>query len=423
MLSCISRGIRKLSSVDPGITEVAKGILWIGCNDWDAREFHSMHAPVGTSYNSYVVQSSEPTVIDSVKAPFASQWISRLQTLYGEDLRGVKNILVQHAEPDHTSALPVLLRGFPHIKLLVTQQNYDTLSRFYPNKGWNYKIVNLGEPIALGDRTAVMAGVPLAHWPEQAVTYLPDQKVLFSSDAFGQHIATTKRFLDEIDSCLYFAEAKSYFANILLRMHKPVLSALATASKLPGIDYVLPSHGVGLRRPEDIAKGFKVYTDWANQVPTAKVTVLYDCNWFGTEKMAEAIASGAAQGGGVDVKMFHARRTHITQVITELVDTAALAVGSACLHNSILPDLACHLNYLRSLGIRGKAGGIFGTYGWTEEVVPMEIRGQLFGPTKVEEVAQPVLAQWSPDDHDLSKAEELGKALARAAKIKASRAK
>jgi flavorubredoxin len=175
--------------------------------------------------------------------------------------------------------------------------------------------------------------------------------------------------------------------------------------------------------PQDIATGVKLYTDWANQVSSAKVTVLYDCNWFGTEKLAEAIASGAGKVGGVDVKMFHARRTHITKVVTELVDTAALAVGSACLHNSILPDLACHLNYLRSLAIRGKAGGIFGTYGWTKDVVEKEIRAQLFGPTKVQEVAPPVMALWSLNDDDLAKAERLGMALGNAASAKAAAGK
>jgi flavorubredoxin len=206
-------------------------------------------------------------------------------------------------------------------------------------------------------------------------------------------------------------EYNSYFANVLLRLQKPLLKALQTAAKLPGINVVLPAHGVGLRRPQDIATGVKLYTDWATQVPSAKSTFLYDCNWFGTEKLAEAIASGAGKVGGVDVKMFHARRTHITKVVTELVDTAALAVGSACLHNSILPDLTWDLNSVRSLAICGKA------------VVEKEIRAQLFGPTKVQEVAPPVMALWSPSDDDLAKAEKLGMALGNAARTKAAAGK
>jgi flavorubredoxin len=413
---------RRFSPVDAGITQVAKNIFWIGCNDWDLREFHSMQSPIGTSYNSYVIQSSEPTILDSVKVTFANQWIERLQSLFGEDLKRVKNIVMQHAEPDHTSALPILLQRFPHIRLLCTQQNYNTLSRFYDARNWkNIQIVELGKQFQLGDQPCVMAGVPMAHWPEQAVTYLPDKKVLFSSDAFGQHIATTKRFFDEIDPNVFMQEAKSYFANILLRLQKPVLKALKTAQSLPGVDYIFPSHGVGFRRPQDIAAGIKLYTDWANQVPSAKVTILYDCNWFGTEKMAEAIASGAGTVPGVDVKMFHARKTHITRVVTEMVDSAALAVGSATLHESILPDLACHLNYLRCLAIRDKAGAIFGTYGWGPEVVPKEIRTQLFSPTKVHEVNEPVLAAWSPDDKDLSRCELVGKKLGQAALAKANK--
>ena len=421
MLSAASFS-RRLSAMDAGITEVAKGVFWIGCNDWDLREFHSMEAPVGTSYNSYLIQSSAPTIIDAVKAPLANQWIDRLKSMYGEDLKGIKYILMQHAEPDHTSAMPVLLQRYPHIKLLCTKQNYDTLSRFYRNKGWNWQEVKLGQPIKLGDKTVVMAGVPMAHWPEQAVTYMPDQKILFSSDAFGQHIATTKRFVDEIDQCLFLQEAKSYFANILLRLQKPVLKALDTAGKLPGINMVLPSHGVGYRRPQDIAAGIQLYKDWANQKPSAKVTVIYDCNWFGTEKMAEAIASGAGKAGGVDVHMYHVRRTHITKVVTEMVDSAALAVGSPVLHESILPDLACHLSYLKCLAIRNKAGAIFGTYGWSAGVVPKEIRAQLFTPTKTQEVCETVMARWNPDDNDLLKCEAVGKKLAEAAKAKAAAA-
>lgn len=408
-------------SLDAGITEVSKGIYWIGVNDWDLREFHSMHAPIGTSYNSYIIKCEKPTIIDPVKAAFSNQWISRLQSMFGKDLKGVENIVVQHAEPDHTSALPVLAERFPHIKILATKQNMNTLSRFYNTKGWNFKEVKLGQEIDLGSKKLVMAGVPMAHWPESAVTYLKDEKILFSSDAFGQHIASTKRFFDEIDSATYVKQAKEYYANILLRLQRPVLKALKTAGSLPGINMVLPAHGVGLRRAEDIAAGIKLYSDWANQKPSAKVSILYDCNWFGTEKMAVAIASGAAKAGNVDVKMLHARKTHITNVATEFVDTAAAAIGSSTLHESILPDLAMHLNYLKCLQIKNKVGAIFGTYGWNKNAVPAEIRNQLLVPTKTPEIAEPVLALWNPGYDDLKKCEELGMKLGAAAIEKANK--
>lgn len=406
---------RKLSAaaMDAGVTEVAKNIFWIGVNDWDLREFHSMHAPVGTSYNSYLIQCSKPTIIDAVKAPFYNTWVSRLQTMYGDDLRGINYIILQHAEPDHTSGITQFLKDFPHIQLLCTKQNFDTLSRFYNTKNWNYKLIKLGEPIQLGDKSVVMAGVPMAHWPEQAVTYIPDQRILFTSDAFGQHIATTKRFVDEIDSCLYHSELKSYFGNILLRLRNPVLKAIKTAASLPGIDVILPAHGVGCRRPQDISHVIKLYTDWANQKPEKKLTVLYDCNWFGTERMAVAVAAGASKTG-IDVKMIHARKTHITNTLTELVDSAGIATGSSTLHEYILPDLACHLAYLKQAQIRNKVGGIFGTYGWNKGAVPKDIRAHLFTPAKVKEVSEPVMAHWNPRDEDFEKCEELGRQLGKA---------
>lgn len=411
----LSSASRAFSALDIGVTQVAKDVLWIGVNDWDLREFHSMESPVGTSYNSYLIQAKEPTIIDAVKHTMANQWIDRLKSIGGDDLKGIKRIVVQHAEPDHTSGLPILLEKAPHIKVCLTKQCLNTLARFYDTSKWNTEIVKLGKPFSIGDRELIMAGVPMAHWPESAVTYMPSQKILFSSDAFGQHIASTKRFVDQIDKSLYLTEAKSYYANILQRLGKPVLKAIKTASGLPGLDMVLPAHGVGYRRPEDIEAGIKLYTQWASYKPNPKVSVLYDCNWFGTEKMAVAVASGCAKVPGVDVEMFHARRTHITRTATEVMDSAAIAIGSPVLHESILPDLAMHLNYLRCLGIKNKVGGIFGTFGWNAAATPKEIRNQLLTPNKIPEVCEPIMAHWNPKDEELKKCEEMGTKLAMAA--------
>lgn len=420
MLSSIKR---HFSRVDAGVTQVAKDVFWLGVNDWDLREFHSMQSPVGTSYNSYLIKAKEPTIVDAVKHTLAHEWIARIQSIYGPDCKGLKRIISHHAEPDHTSGLPILVERFPHIEVVCTQMNFDTLSRFYNTKKWNVRIVKLGEPISLGDREVVLAGVPMAHWPESAVTYLPSQKILFSSDCFGQHIASTKRFMDEIDQCLFAQESASYFANILLRLKNPVIKALKTVKSLDGLQMVLPAHGVGIRRPQDLQVNIQRYTNWANQTPDKKVCVLYDCNWFGTEKMASAIASGAGQVPGVDVKMFHARKTHITRTVTEAMSAGAVAVGSPCLHESILPDLAMHLNYWRCLALRNKAGGIFGTTGWSEGVTPAEVRQQLYKPLNIKEVAEPIIAKWGPDDNDLYQCEEMGKKLGLAAVERAEKSR
>lgn len=418
MLSSIL-GKRSFSGLDIGVTKVASNVLWIGVNDWDMREFHSMECPIGTSYNSYLIQSSEPTIIDAVKHTLAYQWIDRLKAVGGEDLKGIKRIVMNHAEPDHTSGLPLLIKEAPHIEVTLTKDCFDTLSRFYDTSNWRVNVVELGKNFSIGDVELVMAGVPFAHWPESAVTYIPKQGILFSSDCFGQHIASTKRFLDEIDPALFMVEAKSYYSNILGRLGKHVLKALDTAKKLPNLKMVLPAHGVGFRRPEDISTGIKAYTEWAKMKAKAKVSVIYDCNWFGTEKMAVAVASGIAKAGA-DAIMMHARRTHITRTASECIDSAALAIGSPVLHEAILPDLAAHLSYIRCLGMRNKAGAIFGTYGWNRDIVPREVRNQLFKPLKIHEVVDPVLALWSPKDEDFINCEKLGMELGKAAVEKAS---
>lgn len=410
---------RAFSRIDAGITQVAKDVMWIGVNDYDLREFHSMESPVGTSYNSYLLGND--TVVDSVKYTLSNQWIERLKTVGGDDLKGIKHIVMNHAEPDHSSGLPQLLAAAPHIELVCTQMNLNTLKKFYGNFAKKVRIVKSGEPFKVGGKELILQGVPMAHWPESAVTYWPERKILFSNDAFGQHIATTQRFLDEIDLSLYKREAKSYYANILMRHGRPVMNALKAAASLPGIDMILPSHGVGFRRPEDIKLGIELYTRWAQMKPLPKLTVLYDCNWFGTEKMAQAIAAGASHVNGVDIEMLHARRTHITRTASEVLDSAAIAVGSAVLHENVLPDLAMHIQYLRCLNIKNKAGAIFGTYGWSPKTLAKEIRSQLFLPTKVEEVAEPIVSQWHPSSDDLERCEELGKKLAEVALEKGSK--
>ena len=411
---------RSFGTMDAGIASVAKDIYWIGVNDWDTREFHSMEAPVGTSYNSYLISNDEPTLIDAVKYTQTNCWINRLRTIVGEDLKGLKRIVLQHAEPDHTSALPSLIEKAPHIEVVCTKQNLETLSRFYNTKTWNVKLVKLGETFKVGDREMVLAGVPMAHWPEQAVAYIPSQKVLFSSDAFGQHLASAKRFYDEVDPCIFNTELKSYYANILSRHGRPVLNALKSVSQLPGVDVVLPSHGVGFRRPQDIQMATELYTKWAKGKTSPKLTILYDANWFGTERMAVSIASGASKVSGVEINMFHARKTHITRVATEVLDSQCLAIGSAVLHENILPDLAMHLQYLRCLNIRNRNAGIFGTYGWTIPTVSKEIRNQLLCPTKTGEVFEPIMAQWGPKNEELVLCEEMGRKLAEVALEKAS---
>lgn len=405
-----STSFHRFSSITHGISKVANEVLWIGVNDWDLREFHSMETPIGTSYNSYLIQSSQPTIIDAVKYTLADEWISRLSSVYPNGLKEIKNIVLNHAEPDHSSGIVKLLEKAPHIKLILTQKNLDTISRFYNSSKWNVQIIQGGTPFEIGNKTLILAEVPMAHWPESGVTYFPEKKILFSNDAFGQHIATTKRFYDEIDPSLYYTEAKSYYANILMKHGKPVLNAIKKVAGLPGVDMVLPSHGVGFRRPEDIGKIIKLYTNWANQTPEKKISVIYDCNWFGTERMAHAIANGA--GKLVEVNCLHARRTHITHIAADALDSAALAVGSSVLHDNVLPDLAMNLQYLRCLSVKNKLGALFGTYGWNPTVLPKEIRSQLFLPTKVKEVVEPFIVKWSPSEADLQKCEEIGKTIA-----------
>lgn len=406
---------RRLLSAKPGIVQMASNIKWIGAIDWDVREFHSLHIPKGTTYNSYLITSSKPTIVEAVRDTLADEWIGHLRTICGDSLSQVKQIVLNHAEPDHTSGMKKLMAMYPHIELVCTKKNFETLSRLYDISKWKRRIIKGDELFSVGEESMLLHEVPLAHWPESCIGYMPKSKIVFSNDAFGQHLAGNQRWVDEVDQDLYLHEARSYYGNILLRLGKPVLKAISAAKSLPGISKVLTAHGLCYRRQEDIERILKLYETWAKQKPVPKVIILYDGNWYGTEKMAHAIASGASTVDSVDVKIFHARKTHITDVATEIIDCPCIAVGSAVLHEDVLPDLATHMSYLRCLGIKDKAGLIFGTYGWTKNAAVKQIRSQLFEPRKVRELAEPLLVPWGPSREELTKCEEEGARMAQEA--------
>jgi flavorubredoxin len=396
------------------VTSLRDNIDWVGHVDWTVRDFHGYRTDRGSTYNAYLLRDEKTALIDTVKAPYAEDLLGRVARRV--DPAKLDFIVCNHAEPDHSGALPAVVAACPRAEVVCNEKCRDALGLHYHTAGWRFRVVGDGEELSLGRRTLKFLLTPMVHWPESMATYVATERLLFSMDGFGQHFASSGRFDDEEPLDVVLAEAKSYYANILMLYGGPIGRALEKLSGL-AIEMIAPSHGVIWRtHPQRI---LAAYRDWVALKPAAKVLVLYDSMWGSTAGMAGAICEGAAEAGA-EVKLVHVRSSDLTVIATEVLDAAAVAFGSPTLNNTMMPQVAAVLTYLKGLRPAGKAAMVFGSYGWAKGAAK-DMREHL-NAMKMEAVREPLLAQFAPSQQALDECRSAGELLAAKAKALAGRA-
>ena len=386
-------------------TSLFPNIDWVGVIDWNVRDFHSYNTYRGATYNSYLIRDNETAVIDSVKAPFFDRWIANIRQFV--PLESVKYIICNHAEPDHSSGLREAVKAFPQAKLVADQKCRDTIVRYFGGEDWNWMIVKTGDTLKLGARTLHFIETPMVHWPDSMATYVPEDGLLFSMDAFGQHFATAERFDDEVDLSIVLEEAKTYYANIVNPYSNFVKKTLEAAKGLD-IRMIAPSHGLIWRKNLDSI--LSAYQDWASNRNKPKVAVFYDSMWDSTARIAEAIVDGADQPG-VFVTLVHIRHSDLTHLATTFMDTAAFAFGSATLNGLLMPAAAAALVYLQGMKATNKSCFAFGSYGWAGKGGADQVEEYLKAGKY--EIVRPVLkCAWRPTPEILDEARAAGRILA-----------
>ena len=381
-----------------------KNIDWVGYVDWAVRDFHSFDTPRGATYNAYLIRDEKTALIDTVKARFAEELLNNVAKL--TDPAGVDYLVCNHAEPDHAGGLPRVMAALPNATLVCDKKCMATLGLYYDTSAWKYKIVAGGDSLSLGSRTLEFVETPMLHWPESMFTYVPEEKILFSMDAFGQHIATSARFDDEVDLGPVMEEAKAYYANIVMPFGRQVAGVLKQAENLD-IETIATSHGVIWR--SHIDKIIGAYRDWCVCRPRAKVLVVYDSMWDSTGQMARAIHAGASLPG-VEAKLIPIRRSTLTTLAAEVLDAAAIAFGSATLNRGMMPMAAAVLTYFAGLRPTGKAGFAFGSYGWGKGA--SEAINEELGKMGWTILREPLRAQYRPRPEVLEACREAGRLLA-----------
>jgi flavorubredoxin len=384
---------------------LAKGIDWVGVVDWNLCNFHGFITRRGTTYNSYLISDKKTALVDTVKYTFCEEFLKNISEI--TDLEKLDYIIINHLEKDHSSSLPIVAKLAKNATIITSQRGKDAIIEHY-GSNFNIKTVKTGDEIDLGNQKLRFIEAPMLHWPDSMFTYIVEEKILLSNDAFGQHLASVFRFDDQIDECVLMEEAKIYYANILMPLGSLISRKIREIAKM-GISpkIIAPSHGMIWR--SNPSKIIQTYLDWSVCKSNLKAIVVFDTMWSSTDKMARAIAKGVASQG-IEVKLLKLRSAENTDIVTEILDSKAVIVGSPTLNQQMFPSLSSFLTYITGLNPKGKIWSFFGSYGWSRGAVKsMTERAKKAG---FEIINSGLEVKYVPDQEDLKKCFEFGKQIA-----------
>lgn len=396
------------------IKEIKKNVYWTGKVDWEIREFHGAEYSThrGTSYNSYLIKDEKTVLIDTVWSPFAQEFVENLKN--SGYLEKIDYVVANHAEVDHSGALPELMAQIPDVPVYCTPNGVKSLKGHF-HQDWDFVPVKTGDTLDLGTKKLMFIEAPLLHWPDSMFCYLTEDNILFPNDAFGQHYATELFFNDLVDQCELYEECVKYYANILtpfsLLVEKKIDEFVGL--NLP-VDMICPSHGVIWRdNPLQIVNK---YMEWSKNYREDQIAIVYDTMWEGTKKMAEAIAEGIkAADESVRIKLYRISHSDKNDVVTEVFKSKAVLIGSPTINRGILSAVAGFLEELRGLGFKEKKAAAFGTYGWSGESVKMINEFLERGGFELLNGGLKLL--WNPDEMMLKEGFDFGKDIAAQTKI------
>jgi len=386
---------------------ITSHISWVGKTDWELTSFHgeeySTHK--GSSYNSYIIEEEKTVLIDTVWTPFAEEFVDNLDKEIG--LENIDCIIANHGEVDHSGALPELMRRIPDVPIYCTANGVKSLKGQY-HQDWNLKTVKTGDTLDIGNgKQLIFIEAPMLHWPDSMFSYLTQDNVLFSNDAFGQHYASEYLFNDQVDQAELYQQAIKYYANILTPFSPLVTKKIkeVLALEVP-VAMIATSHGVIWRdNPTQIVEK---YLEWADSYQENRISIIYDTMWGGTRRIAEALAEGITEADPkVDVRLFNSAHRDKNDIMTEIFKSKAILLGSPTINKGILTSVAALLEEAKGLRFRGKKAAAFGPYGWSGESVP--VLSKALEEAGFELTDDGLKTLWEPGNEILGRAREYGR--------------
>lgn len=339
-------------------TKIRDGVYWVGALEWEERCIHGVSMPHGSTNNAYLILDEKTVLVDTCIGRHADEMLERVADVV--DPSKIDFIISNHGEKDHAGSIGRVLEAAPAAKVVTSVKGEPVLRAYYGDR--DFVAVKTGDTLEIGARTLHFVQTPMVHWPDNMVTWSPSDKTLFSNDAFGQFLATSKRFDDEVDLGCVLACAKKYFANILTPYVKQTARALASVRELEP-EMIAPAHGVIWRThiPEIEA----LYEKMCACEPDGSAVVVYSSMYGATERMASAITE-AFISEGVTVRQYDLDISDMSDIIADALFAKYVAIGSATHNATVLPRVGEFLTYFKGLAPRTKdrIGISFGSYGW-----------------------------------------------------------
>ncbi|MHA1490034.1 MAG: anaerobic nitric oxide reductase flavorubredoxin [Promethearchaeota archaeon] len=387
--------------------KIKNNIFWVGIKDWELRKFHGDEYSTdrGSTYNSYLIKEEKNVLIDTVWNPFSKEFVDNLSKEISLDK--IDYVIANHAESDHSGALPELMREIPDTPIYCTKNGVNSIKGHY-HKDWDFHVVKTGDTLSVGNgKDIIFVEMRMLHWPDSMASYLTKDNVLFSNDAFGQHYATEFMYNDLVDQNELYDECIKYYANILTpfsmfvdRKIKEVLDL-----KIP-IDIIATSHGVIWRdNPLQIVEKYAL---WAKDYQENQITIIYDTMWNGTRRMAENIAKGIREADDkITVKILSTSKYDKNDIMTEVFKSKIILMGSPTVGKGILTSMAATLEEIKGLGFKNKKAASFGCYGWSGESV--KVLNDLLEKAGFSIINDGIRALWNPTDDALKECQAFGR--------------
>jgi len=384
--------------------KITPDVYEVGAIDFDARLFDRLiPLPDGTSYNSYLIKGSEKTALLDTVDPAKTSFL--IDNLAKTGVETIDYVISHHAEQDHSGSIPDILTLYPEAKVVTNPKCKDMLLELLEVEEKQFITVEDKEELSLGDKTLQFYYTPWVHWPETMGTYLKEDKIYFSCDFFGAHLATSKLFVE--DTAEVYEPAKRYYAEIMMPFRKPIVSNLKKLEEIE-IDILAPSHGPIYKGPEFIMNAYK---EWIAEETVKNEVVLSYVSMHGSTARMVSHFVEALIDRGVHVRQFELGTIDVGKLAIALVDAATLVIGSPTVLVGAHPAAAYAVFFANALRPKIKYASIIGSYSWAGKMTE-ELTGMM--QNMKAEILEPVVAKGHPSDEDYKKLDELAdKILAR----------
>ena len=343
-------------------------IKWVGKTDWELKKFHGdeYNTINGSSYNSYLIEDEKVVLIDTAWKPFDEEFVENLKKEI--DLNKIDYIIANHGEVDHSGSLPKLMKEIPNTPIYCTANGVKSIKGQY-HEDWNFVTVKTGDTLNIGKHTLTFIEAPMLHWPDTMFTYMDKENILFSNDAFGQHIASEYLYADEINPCVLYSEAIKYYANIVAPFSMMVKNKINEILKM--------------------------------NIP------------INTRKMAEAIAKGIKEANKeIEVKIINTAKSDKTEIVAEVFKSKEIVVGSPTVNNGYLYSIAGIMEMIKGLKLKTKKAAAFGSYGWSGEAV--KLLNEELKKAGFTLINDGLRCMWTPTEDNIKECIDFGKEIAKA---------